>query len=94
MKAELLLHRRQWISRFELVEMKIWRVPCPVPPCEHEYKYSLVYIREGQRIIGFDNERGKGDHCHVSGKESAYRFTDTDTLIQDFLQLLKEHQAP
>jgi len=92
MKAERLLHQRVWISKNELIEMKIWRVPCPVPPCNHEYKYSLVYIRDGQRIIGFDNERGKGDHCHLGDKEIRYDFTSTDNLIRDFLELLKEHQ--
>ena len=23
-----------------------------------------------KRIVGFDNERGKGDHCHLDGQES------------------------
>ncbi len=61
MKAERLLHQRQWISQNGLIEMKVWRVSCPVLPCDHEYKYSLVYIRDGQRVIGFDNEQGKMD---------------------------------
>lgn len=92
MKAELMLHHKQWISRNELIEMKIWRVPCAVPPCGHEYKYSLVYVRDGQRVIGFDNERGKGDHLHLEGDETAYAFKDTDTLIQDFLKLLRKYR--
>ncbi len=92
MKAELLLHRRQVLSETELIEMKVWRVPCPVPPCEHAFKYSLVYIRHGERIVGFDNERGKGDHWHLQDKEGAYRFSDIDTLIDDFLELLETHR--
>jgi hypothetical protein len=35
------------------------------PPCGHPFKYRLVLIVEGRRAIGFDNERGKGDHRHV-----------------------------
>jgi len=38
-------------------------VPTPVPPTTHGFKYRLVYIVNGVRVVGFDNERGKGDHC-------------------------------
>jgi len=36
-------------------------VPEPVPPTEHGYKYSAVYVVNGVRVVGFDNERGKGE---------------------------------
>lgn len=51
-----------------------------------------VYVRDGQRVIGFDNERGKGDHLHLEGDETAYAFNDTGTLIQDFLKLLRKYR--
>jgi hypothetical protein len=44
-----------------------------------------VYIIDGQRIIGLDNERGKGDHWHLEGVERPYRFVDVDRLIDDFI---------
>ena len=47
-------------------------------------KYSLVYIERGVRIVGYDNERGKGDHRHFDGEETAYCFTDIDNLLEDF----------
>ena len=50
----------------------------------HEFKYSLVYIRDGKRLIGYDNAEGKGDHKHYKHKEYAYHFTDMDALIIDF----------
>ncbi len=31
-----------------------------------------------------DNEAGKDDHKHISGREVAYRFTDLITLQADF----------
>jgi len=31
-----------------------------------------------------DNERGKGDHRHVAGKEEPYVFTPVEKLIEDF----------
>jgi len=45
-----------------------------VPPCGHAFKYRLVYVLNGERLVGFDNERGKGDHQHLDGKESACRW--------------------
>jgi hypothetical protein len=38
-----------------------------------------------QRVVGFDNERGKGDHMHVAGKEAPYVFTTVDRLVEDFI---------
>jgi hypothetical protein len=43
-------------------------------------------MRDGQRLVGYDNERGKGDHKHIGGREHKYRFTDIDTLVRDFLR--------
>lgn len=85
MKAELLKHHHQRLSNGGLIEMKIWKLPCPVPPCEHAFKYRLVYVLEGIRMVGFDNERGKGDHKHLDGKQYAYRFVSIDQLLDDFL---------
>jgi hypothetical protein len=49
-------------------------------------KYSLVYIREGKRVIGYDNAEGKGHHRHYKGKEVAYDFRNVDLLIEDFYE--------
>ena len=63
--------------------MKIWQVPhSKVKP--HGLKYSLVYIRKGERIVGYDNAERKGDHKHFRGDEIPYDFKDMDTLISDF----------
>ena len=66
--------------------MVVWRVPEPVPPSDHAFKYRLVFVRAGKRVVGYDNERGKGDHKHVGGRETTYRFVDVDTLLADFLR--------
>jgi len=76
MKARLVTRARDSRSDGSLVEMVIWQVPVPVPPCTHCFKYSLVYIRDKVRVVGFDNERGKGDHVHLDGQEIPYSFTD------------------
>jgi len=84
MKAELLFHQRIDYDDGGIVEMTLWRVPSPVPPTTHGLKYSLFYGREGAREIGYDNERGKGDHRHFQGVESAYMFSTVEQLIADF----------
>jgi len=66
MKAELLFDRRRIFDDGSVMAMKIWRVPEPVSPSTHSLKYSLFYGRPGLRIIGYDNERGKGDHKSLS----------------------------
>ncbi len=85
MKAKLLLRSKSVLSDDAIVEMVIWQVPEPVPGCSHDYKYRLYYGKSGIRIIGYDNERPKGDHCHLDGKELSYKFTDVDQLVEDFL---------
>jgi len=69
--------------------MKIWQVPTPVPGSTHLLKYSLFYGRPGVRIVGFDNERGKGDHKHVRDIEYAYAFSTIERLIEDFFAAIE-----
>ena len=84
--------RAELITRFKdvtevggVIELVVWRVPQPVLPTQHGYKYRAVYVVEGVRVVGFDNERGKGDHCHLRGREKPYRFTSVDALVEDFI---------
>ncbi|MGX7705316.1 toxin-antitoxin system TumE family protein [Methylobacterium sp. Gmos1] len=83
MPAELLIRRRVAFDERDFAELVVWRVPTPVPPTDHGFKYRLV---DGARVIGFDNERGKGDHRHDEGQETPYRFVDVDRLLGDFVE--------
>ena len=84
MKAELLFHQRIDYDDGAIVEMVLWRVPTAVPPSTHGLKYRLFYGRPGIREVGYDNERGKGDHRHFRGSESHYPFSTVEQLISDF----------
>ena len=84
MDAELLLYQRIDYDDGGIVEMVLWRVPSPVPPSAHNLKYSLFYGRPGIREVGYDNERGKGDHRHVRGVETSYDFISVEQLMIDF----------
>ena len=83
MDVELLFHRKHIEQNGDIIEMKIWHVPYSKDK-PHQFKYSLVYISEGKRIIGYDNAEGKGYHKHYRDTEHAYQFKGIDTLIEDF----------
>jgi hypothetical protein len=84
MDADLLFRQRIDYDDGAIVEMVIWRVPSPVPPAQHDLKYRLFYGHPGARKVGYDNERGKGDHRHYLGSETAYTFTSVEQLVADF----------
>ncbi len=80
----MLFHQRIEYDDGAIVEMVLWRVPSPVPPSGHGLKYRLFYGRPGVREVGYDNERGKGDHRHFQGRETRYHLTTVEQLIADF----------
>jgi len=80
----LIVYERRIDASGGIMEIKVWRVPDPVRPSTHAYKYSLFYGRPGTRLVGFDNEQGKGDHMHVAGAERSYSFRSLDQLLADF----------
>ena len=47
-------------------------------------KYSMSFIRKGKCILRYDNEKTKGHHMHLNGKEIPIEFIGIDTLIEDF----------
>jgi hypothetical protein len=84
MKAVLVARERIVYEDGAILEIKIWQVPEPVAPSHHALKYSLFYGRPGQRLVGYDNERGKGDHRHYGDREEPYVFKGIDQLLADF----------
>lgn len=94
MPAQLITRFKNMTADGAILEVVVWRVPTPVPPTAHGYKYSAVYVVDGVRVVGFDNERGKGDHCHLDGKEVPYTFTDVDQLIEDFIAAVAARREP
>ena len=83
MKAELLYHEKKYYEDSSFREIKIWRVPHSTDK-PHGYKYSFVYIVKGERVIGYDNAEGRGDHRHHGGKERHYKFQGIEKLWHDF----------
>lgn len=89
----MLRRQKSVLSDGAIIELVIWRVPHPVHGSAHSYKYRMFYGREGKRIVGYDNERLKGDHRHIDGVESAYTFTTVEDLVRDFLADVEERRA-
>jgi len=71
-----------------LVEIKVWQVPKNSRQ-PHGFKYSLVYIVEGQRVLGYDNAHGR-DHRHIREKGYPYPFNSPAALVEDFLRDLAD----
>jgi hypothetical protein len=83
--ATLVIRERVVYPDGAVAEMVVWRVPSPVRPSRHDFKYRLAYVVGGERVIGYDNERGKGDHRHLRGIERPYGFVSIDGLLADFV---------
>jgi hypothetical protein len=83
-KATIILSEKRVLSDGAIMDIVVWGVPEPVPPCAHLFKYSLFFGRSGARLVAYDNERGKGDHKHVLGTETAYGFVSLRQLLADF----------
>ena len=84
-KATLLFEDRTVYPDGATLEMRIWRLPESDDERPHGLKYSLFYGRAGQRIIGYDNERGKGDHRHYGNREEPDEFSTPEQMVADFL---------
>ena len=73
-----------------VVEIVIWELPEPVPPCTHRYKFRLYHGSAGVCHVRYDNERGKGDHRHLSRHEEDYVFSTLTQLLADFERDVQE----
>ena len=95
MKGKLVRHIKVREDTGNITEVKMWRVN-PSFDKPHGYKYSLVYIVKGKRVIGYDNAEGKGDHRHYGDKEEVYTFKSVDKLFEDFyndIKRVKKHES-
>ncbi|MGV6809066.1 MAG: toxin-antitoxin system TumE family protein [bacterium] len=77
-----------------ILEVVIWKLPEPVQGSQHCFKYRCFYgnAKHG-RMIGYDNERPKGDHRHYGHVEKRYTFVTPDQLINDFLADVQQQRS-
>lgn len=86
MDARLIEKSRTNLSDEAFVEIAVWLVPSPVSGSTHSFKYRLALVVNGECTLRYDNERGKGDHRHMGGREEKYAFTTLAALIRAFNQ--------
>lgn len=84
MKAKLIRYEKVTDELGNTIEIKVWRLPEPTEDKPHGYKYSLVYIVEDSRVIGYDNAEGKGDHKHIRERTEPCNFISLRKLADDF----------
>jgi len=77
-------------SESAFVELVVWRVPVPVRSSKHEFRYRLALVVDGECVLRYDNEAGKGDHRHVRDKEQEYGFKNAEQLLADFWSDVEE----
>lgn len=84
MSARAIVQVKEVRDDGSIVEIVIWELAAPLPPCRHRYKYQLFFGAPGECRVRYDNERGKGDHRHIGTVEEDYAFSSLDTLLNDF----------
>jgi hypothetical protein len=85
MKAVRIFYDKTVLPDGAIVQMIIWQLPRSTSERPHGLKYSLFYGGPDGRIVGYDNESGKGDHKHIRDVETRYKFIDVETMVADFL---------
>ncbi|TYR32006.1 hypothetical protein FY036_13035 [Mesorhizobium microcysteis] len=92
-KASLILSDKLVLASGHIIQIRIWRLPLSTEERPHGLKYSLFYGRPGERIVGYDNEAGKGDHRHLRNLETPYKFTSMERLMADFMADVMREQG-
>jgi hypothetical protein len=85
MKAVLIYRKTDLRSDGIKLEMVICQLPTPTPDRPHGLKYRLWAGRDGNTLVRYDNEAGKGDHKHVGRAEKPYVWRGMSALVEDFL---------
>lgn len=79
-----MLHEKIVRDDGAIVELVIWQLPRAILDRPHALTYRLYFGRGGKCLVRYDNETGKGDHRHVRGKETPYRFVSLAKLWRGF----------
>lgn len=85
MKARLLQKSKDEFADGVIVETVVWVLVEATPNRPHRLKYRLYCGRNGECIVRYDNETGKGDHRHYGTHEETYCYNTFTKLAEDFL---------
>ena len=93
MPATLIESQKLVLDDGAIIQIIVWRLPTATRERRRGLKYSLFHGRPGERIVGYDNETGKGDHRRYRDREETYRFTNYETLIRDFMNDVRKERT-
>lgn len=85
MKARLLQKSKDEFPGGVTVEIVVWELPGSTAERPHRLKYRLYCGKDGECVVRYDNETGKGDHRHYGDREERYSFVSFAKLAEDFL---------
>jgi Family of unknown function (DUF6516) len=91
MKAKQLVRQRVEISATRFAELVVWQLPKPLEGSAHNFKYRLAFVVDGECVIRYDNEAGKGDHRHLGLVEMGYKFKAARQLMADFFNDIQRY---
>lgn len=57
MGATLIAQAKEVRDDGPIVEIVVWELDEPLPPCAHRYKYRLYFGVSGECLVRYDNER-------------------------------------
>jgi hypothetical protein len=57
MVATLIAQAKEVHDDGSIVEIVVWELAEPLPPCTHRYKYRLFFGVPGECLVRYDNER-------------------------------------
>ena len=89
MPARPVIHEKWVTNGGDLLEIKVWSVDRSASFPEG-VKYSMAFIHGDERVLGFDNERGKGHHEHRLGRESIMEYRDLTHMLRKFEKSIDE----
>ncbi|EBQ9427486.1 hypothetical protein DMA59_17905 [Salmonella enterica subsp. enterica serovar Potsdam] len=84
MPAIELMNLRIQVDDNAFASIRILEVDPAILGSNHTYKYSLAYVVNGECVMCYDNERGKGDHKHIGANECPVEFPTIENLIASF----------
>lgn len=92
--ADVLFYHKEQRENGDIVELKIVKVQQSLQAPEG-VSYSCVYIRDGKRLLGYDNFEGHEGiaghhHRHIKNHVTHYGFVDEWQLIEDFYADVKK----
>ena len=70
--AELLLDLKE-VTENEIISVKAWKVPKSKAYPEG-INYTMAFIRDGKRVLGYDNNTFEGHHKHTKHQQEGGLF--------------------